>query len=361
MIRKQILFLLFLSLLSSMPVCAASFSRKAPVVTSECKETTLTLTWNKRKNLTGYQVYLTNSSGAKRRLLQQGKALSYTQKGLFPGKTYYYRVRGYRRKNGKTKYTSYSEIIKIKIPVPKAKSTLKKFLKTALEPVGSTMYVWGGGWNKADTGAGKAARTLGVSPKWKLFFEQQTPWYDYHTTKYQIANGLDCSGYVGWCIYNIMNTKNGKQGYVMYAEDMAKNYASRGWGKYIEMSDVKDYRAGDIMSSTCTDCGHVWIVIGQCEDGSVVLVHASPPGVQLAGTPSKNGTVRSEAVILAEQYMKDYYPEWYRKYPNCTKGSSYLSHYSQMRWHLGKRRIMTDPDDYRNKNASEILQDLFAE
>lgn len=39
--------------------------------------------------------------------------------------------------------------------------TLKHFLKTSIKPVGQTMYVWGGGWNKADTAAGKEARQMG--------------------------------------------------------------------------------------------------------------------------------------------------------------------------------------------------------
>ena len=233
--------------------------------------------------------------------------------------------------------------------------TLKKFLQTALQPVGSTMYVWGGGWNKADTGAGKEARTIGVSPTWKKFFKKQTKYYDYRNTRYQISNGLDCSGYVGWCIYNLLNTKNGQPGYVMSASKMAKNFASRGWGKYKSKSKVTNYRAGDIMSSS----GHVWIVVGQCSDGSVVLLHSSPPGVQLAGTPSKKGTTNSKAVKLAKKYMKKYYPNWYKKYPNCARGISYLRDYSQMRWDVTGNAIMTDPDGYRNMSAEKILKDLF--
>ena len=46
---------------------------------------------------------------------------------------------------------------------------LKCFLRTALLPVGSTMYVYGGGWNEADTGAGIEAVTLGVSAEWAEF------------------------------------------------------------------------------------------------------------------------------------------------------------------------------------------------
>lgn len=362
-IRYVFLAVLFVGMLLARPILAdaAAFSKKAPVVRGKRNGTSVTLSWNKRSDLTGYQVYGVTATGGSRKLLKTVKGTSCTRTGLYEGKTYYYRVRGYRKKSGKTQYTAYSSIVKVKVPASSAKSTLKKFLKTALQPVGSTMYVWGGGWNKADTGAGMEARTIGVSPKWKKFFDRQKAGYDYRTTKYQISNGLDCSGYVGWCIYNIMNTKSGKSGYVMLAQKMAKDYASRGWGTYRSRSLVKNYRAGDIMSSSCSDCGHVWIVVGSCSDGSVVLLHSSPPGVQLAGTPSRSGKKQSEAVKLATAYMKKYYPKWYRKYPNCAKGSSYLSHYAQMRWDISGKKIMTDPDGYWNMSAKAILEDLFEE
>ncbi len=244
--------------------------------------------------------------------------------------------------------------MKKKVTVTKS-STLKELLQVGLEPCGSTMYVWGGGWNKADTGAGTEARTIGVSKQWKKFFKQQTSSYNYQNTRYQIHDGLDCSGYIGWCIYNILNTESGNEGYVMYASKMAKNFANRGWGTYKSSSKVKDYKAGDIMSSS----GHVWMVVGQCSDGSVVLLHSSPPGVQLCGTPSSSGKSASEAVELAKKYMKKYYPDWYKKYPDCSRGSSYLSGYAQMRWDVSGKSVMTDPDGYRNKSASQILKDLF--
>ena len=31
--------------------------------------------------------------------------------------------------------------------------TVQNFLATSLEPVGNTLYIWGGGWNEEDTGA----------------------------------------------------------------------------------------------------------------------------------------------------------------------------------------------------------------
>ncbi|MCD8104415.1 MAG: Ig-like domain-containing protein [Lachnospiraceae bacterium] len=245
---------------------------------------------------------------------------------------------------------------KVTVTTDLSSSTLKTLLLTGLEPVGSTMYVWGGGWNEADTGAGTEAVTVGVSAQWETFFKQQTSSYDYRTTRYQIANGLDCSGYIGWCIYNILNISNGNEGYVMSASLMARNFASRGWGSYKSASSVTDYKAGDIMSSS----GHVWMVVGACSDGSVVLLHSSPPGVRLCGTPSSSGNSSSQAVKLATYYMQTYFPEWYEKYPGCTVSSSYLNSYAQMRWDTTGSSIMTDPDGYLGKSASAILKDLFA-
>ena len=47
---------------------------------------------------------------------------------------------------------------------------------------------------------------------------------------------------------------------------------------------------------------HIYIVVGSCADGSVVLVHSSPAGVRLTGTPDKKGRTNSEAVKLATTY-----------------------------------------------------------
>ena len=38
--------------------------------------------------------------------------------------------------------------------IPNKTATIEALLKTALEPVGSTMYIWGGGWDDADNEAG---------------------------------------------------------------------------------------------------------------------------------------------------------------------------------------------------------------
>ena len=199
-----------------------------------------------------------------------------------------------------------------------------------------------------------------LSASWRRFAKNKTAKYNYRDYRYRIHDGLDCSGYVGWCVYNIRNTTNNKSGYVYSASKQAKKFAEKGFGTYTERNKVNNYKAGDIMSSTCKCCGHVWIVIGACDDGSVVLVHSSPAGVQLSGTTTPQGKKKSEAYKLAQKYMKKFYKSWYNRYPNVSKGTSYLSHYAQMRWKTtGDGIVLSDPDGYRNMSAEEVLKDLF--
>ncbi|MBQ6907028.1 MAG: S-layer homology domain-containing protein, partial [Clostridia bacterium] len=57
--------------------------------------------------------------------------------------------------------------------------TLLNFLKTAMEPVGTTLYIYGGGWDWQDVGSSVAARTIGVSPDWVRFFNAQDENFTY--------------------------------------------------------------------------------------------------------------------------------------------------------------------------------------
>ena len=118
------------------------------------------------------------------------------------------------------------------LPQPGLK-TIDNLLMTAKEPVGKTMYVWGGGWNEEDTGAGDEAVSIGISQRWVEFANMQEKTYNYKNTSYQIHDGLDCSGYLGWVIYNVMNNTNNQGGYVMSSSIMAKTFAAYGWGDYI--------------------------------------------------------------------------------------------------------------------------------
>lgn len=227
--------------------------------------------------------------------------------------------------------------------------SMNKLLTTALLPLGATAYVWGGGWNEEDNGAGIEARTLGVSPAWKTFADAITSKYDHSKYRYQIHDGLDCSGYVGWLVYNVFETENEKEGYVYSSTDVAKTYASLGFGEYRPAKEVTEWKPGDVASMS----GHVWICLGTCQDGSVLLIHSSPPGVRICGT--LKGTKETDASRLAAEIMKRNYPAWYERFPDCTAKPEYLKA-SQMRWN---EETFPDAERFQAMSAEEIAAWLF--
>lgn len=230
--------------------------------------------------------------------------------------------------------------------------TVSELMSVAIRPIGKCLYVYGGGWNESDNGAGIEAMTMGVSDNWIAFYNQNDKSYDYKQTRYRIHNGLDCTGYVGWCMYQIFSDCYSNTGYVYQSRNMANAYAEIFNGTLIRKSHVTDYQCGDVMCSS----GHVYIVLGQCLDKSVVLLHASPPNVSLCGTYTPNGNQNSEAIWLARQYMKAYFSECYEKYSRCFRNVSYLTDYDQMRWN---ETVLEDTDGYRHMTADQILSDLF--
>ena len=140
--------------------------------------------------------------------------------------------------------------------------TLKNFLATAMMPVGTTLYVYGGGWDPTDAGADMAARSIGVSADWVRFFRSQDETYDFrNTTDHSL--GLDCSGFLGWTLYNVMNTDNGNSGYVVKSNELAWTLAKKGWGTWTggmdRSHDEKQHQflPGDVISIY----GHVWIYL----------------------------------------------------------------------------------------------------
>lgn len=367
---------IMMNLFSISCIAKTAFTKKKPVgVMSTAVKNQIAVSWEPLSEASGYEIYEgIKSKGAGDTAYEEnaadfvcvatveGKSSQYVLKAKDAGTEYCYYVRAYKAAgDGKKTHSKKSDVVSTTVAI-EGTSTIKNFLKTAIAPIGSTMYVWGGGWNKADTGAGTDAKRIGLSPAWRNFAKNKKASYNYKNYRYQIHNGLDCSGYVGWVVYNVLNTKVSKKGYVYSASKQAKTFSKAGFGSYTEALNVKDYKAGDIMSSTCKCCGHVWIVIGQCEDGSVVLVHSSPAGVQINGTVTPNGTKNSQAVKLSQKYMKKYYKQWYNRYPKMDRGNSYLSHYGQMRWTTtGDRVVLSDPDGYQNMSPEEILKDLFEE
>lgn len=227
--------------------------------------------------------------------------------------------------------------------------TLLDFLKIATQPVGNTMYIWGGGWNEEDTAAGIEATTLGLSPNWAAFAGKQNAGYNYKNHRYRIHDGLDCSGYVGWAVYNTLETENGRPGYVYKSTDMSQKLADRGLGSAIK--NVDTWQPGDIVSMK----GHIWIALGQCADGSVLLLHSSPPGVMFSGTLLPDGS-GSDASRLAEQIMQTHYPLWYARYPESARSHNYLKNTTTLRW---SAEVLADPQGIAELSAEEVTELLF--
>lgn len=258
-------------------------------------------------------------------------------------------------------------------PVP-GRRTVKNFLAAALQPVGRTLYIYGGGWNRKDTGASKEAVSLGIASCWEEFFLSQNSDYDYrcffrenmecHKTENRYGDkGLDCSGYVGWCLYNVFETQNDCPGYVDKACSIAGNMAGKGWGRLYRKGESCSFLPGDIFSMK----DHVWICLGVCEDGSIVIVHSTGSasysggrggGVQLSGV----GEIpQCQAVETADYFMRKYCAEWSSRYPAVWKEiQSYTYICEQWGGHFRwDSNVLYDPERYLEKNPWEILESLF--
>lgn len=263
--------------------------------------------------------------------------------------------------------------------------TLKNFLQTGLGPVGTTLYIYGGGWDWQDEGSSIQTRTLGVSSDWVRFFNANdadytykeidndpakadplTSYYPYGGYNEYYYAGLDCSGFVGWTIYNTFETTDGQPGYVGGSTGFAKRLAAKGWGEWVQ--DNTGLKPGDVISIK----GHVWISLGTCSDGSIVLLHCTPArsrtnqpggGVELSAI----GTDKDcEAYKLADQYMSKYYPTWYERYPiYLCDPKVYLTfegdNAGRFRWNVEEGSGLTDPEGIQAMTPAEALKALFSE
>ena len=252
--------------------------------------------------------------------------------------------------------------------------TIKNLLSTAFSPVGSTLYVYGGGWNWQDNGSGNEARRIGLSKEWASFFYSQDAGYNYKDEKYYPQSGinqchdkgLDCSGYMEWIIYNVFNTEDGMEGFVGSSTKMARRLSEKGLGEWTQDYTLEDIKPGDIISVS----GHVWMAVGVCSDGSVVAIHSTVSESRegnKGGGPELSAIAASkdsEAYIIADYYISTYYPKWYDRYPVALKNPDdyFLKEGENMgkfSWYLDKESGMSDPDGYLKMSPEEILSDLF--
>lgn len=258
-------------------------------------------------------------------------------------------------------------------------ATLKNFLATALQPVGTTLYIYGGGWDWQDQGSSLQATSIGLSQTWIDFYQSQntsfnygysiTPsrsYYPHHNYNQYNFAGLDCSGYLGWTVYNTLHNTDGENGYVLSSTLQAKTLAqTHNLGTFTQSFSPTSFQVGDIFSMN----GHVWICLGICDDGSLVILHSTPSpsitgslggGVQLSAVGSNSNC---QATQLVNHYMSTYYPDWSSRYtPIFNSYSSYTSTSNtqggKFSWHLSTQGLQ-DPDGYAQMSAEEILHDLF--
>ena len=220
--------------------------------------------------------------------------------------------------------------------------TLKSYLQNALVPCGRTLYIWGGGWDDSD------ASIIGYQAKWENFFNSHaSAGYDYTNYRYSYGNGLDCSGFAAWTAYNTFYTKSGGAWLVYQSTTVASTYKAKGWATLAKNGSDQNFKPGDVVSMD----GHVWISLGECSDGSVLLIHSSPKGVQISGTAGR-------AATLAAYYMKKYFPEW--PYAARTVSSSYLNYVGKATWRLsGTGHIMSDPDGIQKMSAENVMKAIL--
>lgn len=215
------------------------------------------------------------------------------------------------------------------------KATLTDFLRKSLEPKDQVLYVWGGGWNEEDTAGGIEANTIGMAPAWKTFYEANQEGYNASDHDYQVYDGLDCSGYLGWVLYNTLNEK---RDYVVTSDESDEFLAGLGLGVRKDAADVTEILPGDIMTTE----GHVYIALGQFEDGSVLLMHSSPPGVRMSGTDG----IAYETALLYQNNG------W-----NPLADQEYL-HYDQFRF---SEEAMPDPDHLREMTTDQVVDFLYGD
>jgi len=87
----------------------------APSLSVGSTSKTAVLEWSRVKAADGYQVYASASKNGKYTRIKTTKGTGMTEEKLATGKTRYYKVRAYRKVNGKTVYGSFSKVKKVVI------------------------------------------------------------------------------------------------------------------------------------------------------------------------------------------------------------------------------------------------------
>lgn len=229
--------------------------------------------------------------------------------------------------------------------------TLRIFVKKALIPVGNTMYIYGGGWNSADTGAGETALCPAPSPGWQKFFNSVDKNFDFHNFLYKSDLGLDCTGYIGWCLYSLFYPVCPQGGFVFKSSSLGERLRALGLGSVQDGGILLSHRCGDIFYSA--KHRHTYITLGQFSDKSALILHSSPPGVMVSGTSSPLGSEKSIAQKYASFFMQEHFPAWYKKFSDSDRGLQYLTDYTRFRFF---EVVLPDPEGLSYLCPDEVLR-----
>ena len=200
-----------------------------------------------------------------------------------------------------------------------------------------------------------------MKSNWQKFYLSQSSSYNYNNYRdlstTNRAKGLDCSGFVGWAAYQVMQTRsNVGYGYTVVSGEIGSYYRNTlGWGTVVNQNYLSQHNYKLYPGDIGYDDGHTWIILGQCSDLSAVVLHSTPnAGVQISGTPTPSGTYNSQAVSLAKQYMSKF--AGYKKFDYHTSCGNYIRRGNYFRWNA----TLSDPNGYKNMTADQILADLFS-
>lgn len=134
MIKTKIRRLLFtivmaasLVMSSAVPVLAETSMTDDASAAVSYSYNKIKLTWDAQEDVDGYQIYRAiskNGSYKKVATVKGDRDTSYIDTGLTCGKTYYYKVRAYKKINGKTVYSKFSSVTSA-FPKPAKTKNLK--------------------------------------------------------------------------------------------------------------------------------------------------------------------------------------------------------------------------------------------
>ena len=104
---------------SAKPLLTKATSLKA----TEKSKSSITLSWKKGTNTKYYAIYRKEGKSGTYKKIKSTSKLSYTDKKLEAGKTYYYKVKAYNKRGDKRQYAFFSKYIKIKLSLPVSETT----------------------------------------------------------------------------------------------------------------------------------------------------------------------------------------------------------------------------------------------